>query len=125
MDSSNLILAFLHLESRSVFMSFLTSLSSGETLVNLHLFHGLLEEDGGASLRRCLLQIGQVRCHVDIQIVDVVGMVLLELLDSRSNESEKRLQDDSVHNFGAHKWTERELEPDQEKEFQCVVEGDP
>ena len=91
MDSNKLILAFLHLESRSVFMSFLTSLSSGETLVYLHLFHGLLEENGGASLRRCLLQIGQVRCHVDIQIVDVVGMVLLEFLDSRSDESEKRL----------------------------------
>lgn len=94
------------------------------SLVLGHLLHSFFEVVSCAGLHCLLLDISQTCIHVLFHLVNVVGVVCSEPFDSRSQESEKGLQEEFVDNFGAHKRTEGQLKPDQKEKFERVVEGD-
>ena len=98
----------------SIFMDFI--------LVLLHLFHSLFHKHGCASSWCFFLHLGKIVIDTVLKVIDIIGMSLLESDDCRANYLKKWLEDDSVDNFGAHKWTKRQLEPDQEEKLHRVIE---
>ena len=89
-----------------------------------HLSHGLLEENCCSSFHCLPLDVLHTCIDVELHCINVVGMSCSEVIDSGTNKSEERLQEEFVHNFGAHERTKGKLQPNEQAEFEKVIERD-